>query len=789
MRAGREPASMNAASRMLMNPRLARIRPDRFTLFLIAVALLGAGLVLARQVTYGVSLHWDSFEHISTARSLLAGGGLFTPWGAPYEWWPPLFPMLLAAGSFGIFDPQDVAGPLNAVCFGLTVLVAGHWLRRHLRSRLLVVWGCLAIALALPVAWIAAWAMSEAPFILFTTLALTRTSAFVREPRRSTLLWAAVFTALACLTRYMGIAVVVTVVLILLFQNAATMRAKAQRIAGYGLIASLPIGLFFLRNYILVGDLTSSRMNVDYSLPDILGETLFHLGGWAGLYRPADTIDETVRSILGATVALVVIALGFWIQTKTERRKAWRFLYPFIIILPTFYILHVIGMFRGNTWHGINERHLIPLYIPLFLVVISMIDQTIAGFQRIYIPGIVKALIISISIVLSGWIGYTISLNNINEIKTVNSSEHREGYQAGIYTDSEVIDFIRGIPYHRKIIGNISKIAIYFHAYRFFSYEELSEISEELISEMTVGDYVIFSVESRLGANYTIGDLRTIPVLEEIISLRDGVIFRVSGTHDTIIDEYDTILLEEPVVSSEFDIYVKDQTLVYSRESCEDSILDVPFFLHITPIATQDLRTSSRPHGFDDLALDFRSSKRYDPIRCISSVVLPEYPIATIRTGQYEENRLLWSAYLVNGRDFFLNHPSIRIISRGGNPSVEVYRDNHALVYMWKSCEIPEMLPRFFLHITPHDRSDLPDGRRSHGFENRNFSFQDLDAHASNLCTWSRPLPRYPIACIRTGQFYRTGEGYQELWSMGFLFRDSPTERDKSTVTESRPCP
>lgn len=46
-----------------MNARLARIRPDRFTLLLIAIAVLGAGLVLARQFTYGPLLHWDSLDH------------------------------------------------------------------------------------------------------------------------------------------------------------------------------------------------------------------------------------------------------------------------------------------------------------------------------------------------------------------------------------------------------------------------------------------------------------------------------------------------------------------------------------------------------------------------------------------------------------------------------------------------------------------------------------------------------------------------------------------------------
>lgn len=761
-----------------MIPSGVRIRPDRFTLFLIGVAVLGAGLVLARQITYGPLLHWDSFDHISTARALLTGDGLFTPWGAPYEWWPPFFPMLLAAGSFGVFDPWDVAGPLNAGCFGLTVLVAGHWLRQHVRSRFLLAWGCLALTLALPVAWIAAQAMSEAPFILFTTLALTRTSAFVREPRRSTLLWAAVFTALACLTRYMGIAVVVTVVLILLFQNAATMRVKARRIAGYGLISSLPVGLFFLRNYIIIGDLTSSRRDVDYSLPEILGETAVHFGGWVGLYRPTDTIDETVRSILGIILVAAVLIFGIWILATPDRRSYWRPFYPFIILIPTFYILHLLGMFRGNTWHGLIDRHLIPLYVPLILVVISAIDQTISGIQRTWSGKATQVLLVSMSVVLSGWVGYSTALN-LEEMRAINSHEYREGYQAGIYADSEVIDFIHNIPYHRRILGNIPKVAIYFHAHRFFSYTELSDISGELVTEPNRGDYFIFQTETGLDTNYTDDDLRIMPIMEEVVSLKDGVIFRVSDTRDNILNEYDSILSEEPIAISEFNIHLKDRTLFYSQESCDDSSLDPPFFLHITPVDAQDLRTASRPYGFDDIDFDFRSGKRYDPVRCASSVFLPEYSIAAIHTGQYDENGTIWSVYLVNDRDF-INQP-FDVITQG-EPSVEVYRADHALVYVRESCETPDLIPRFFLHITPHDRKDLPAGRKSYGFENWNFNFHDRESLASNRCIWSILLPEYPIACIRTGQFLRTEEGYLELWSMGFFFRERPTE-------EVRPCP
>lgn len=269
--------------------------------------------------------------------------------------------------------------------------------------------------------------------------------------------------------------------------------------------------------------------------------------------------------------------------------------------------------------------------------------------------------------------------------------------------------------------------------------------------------------------------------MEEVVSLGDGVIFRVSDTRDNILNEYDSILSEEPIAISEFNIHMKDRMLVYSRESCDDSNLDPPFFLYVTPVDSKALHAAKRPYGFDDLDFDFRNSKRYDHGRCASSVLLPEYSIAAIRTGQYDENGTIWSIYLVNGRDFLLSEP-FGFITRG-EPSVEVYRADRLLVYVRESCETPDLIPRFFLHIVPRDRKDLPDERRSHGFENWNFNFQDRGSLASNRCIWSITLPEYPIACIRTGQFLRSEEGYLELWSMEFFYREGrPTE-------EFRPCP
>ena len=228
--------------------------------------------MLLRQAGYGPSIGWDAVNYITAARNLLAGNGLIDLF-RPMVSWPPLYPAMLASGGLFGLDPYAVAGPLNAVIFGLTVLVAGWWLRRHLHSRLLWLWGSLSTALALPLTEIASHALSESAFILFVTLALTQIDAHLRGGGRAALIRAAAFSALACLTRYTGTSLILAVVPLLLAARVAP-REKMKRIAVYTLIAGAPVGLWMLRNYLLVGLPVGPRGRVFYSFTFIVDEAV-----------------------------------------------------------------------------------------------------------------------------------------------------------------------------------------------------------------------------------------------------------------------------------------------------------------------------------------------------------------------------------------------------------------------------------------------------------------------------------------------------------------------------------
>ena len=97
----------------------------------------------------------------------------------------------------------------------------------------------------------------------------------------------------------------------------------------------------------------------------------------------------------------------------------------------------------------------------------------------------------------------------------------------------------------------------------------------------------------------------------------------------------------------EFDLYWRDNTLIYRREGCAVADTAAGFFLHITPVDGADLAAARREYGFE--SRDFAFSRWGGDVdgSCLAVVPLPGYAIAGIRTGQYAAGAgEAWSAEL-----------------------------------------------------------------------------------------------------------------------------------------------
>ena len=100
---------------------------------------------------------------------------------------------------------------------------------------------------------------------------------------------------------------------------------------------------------------------------------------------------------------------------------------------------------------------------------------------------------------------------------------------------------------------------------------------------------------------------------------------------------YDSAESMEPDVRAVFDLYLSEdaQTLTYLKEPCAPPDVEPRFFLHVTPERESDLPRERREVGFEALDFDFLLRGATFDGKCAARVPLPDYPIRSIRTGQW----------------------------------------------------------------------------------------------------------------------------------------------------------
>ena len=780
-----------------------RLRPHRLTLLLAAIAALGAGLTLAGEAAYGVRLSADSLHYLEMAQNLLAGNGFTLHSGNTTDLWPPLYPLLLAAASLGVFNPADTAGLLNAAIFGLTIFAVGQYLRRRLQSRFMVLWVCLSIALSIPLVEVASWALAGSLFILMLTLALIQTDNFLFEGKISALLWAGIFSALAWQARYIGVALPVFVALLLLLQTAP-LRQRAWRVAVYSLIVGIPMALWMLRNY-LAGSLPGERKPIEYSLPGLVGDALETLWRWAHFDLPlAWGLSLALPALtFGALAAAGCLLLRA--QWKNRTRFDWRLCYVFGGFALTYLILLITALMLSQVKDGLSDRYMAPLYIPLIVVAAVTLDhildldkktkllgsvvrlpviRTLAQ-RKIETPGLLTT---ALALILFAWVVAQIIPNSV-QISHANNAELWLGYSDPRWANSETLHYLRQNPVAGRIYSNEPSFlfsqntgAESYRAmpntardakhdpdhpgniYPNYGQEEL----EAFLAGIPDGSHVVWFSNWYNISSYYFGyaNMRVTPGLEPIAELSDGAVYQVNRDYippaNPFHSAYNTIRSGEyrnPAFRNVFDVYLNDAQMIYLKEQCQVDDIQKIFSLRLTPAYRGDLPAHRRAWSTDYRDFSFRQyGVIFDDV-CLAMVPLPGYEIAKFSTGQYTPGEArTWQVrqdYVSLSSGWSLAYQAITS-GEYGEPAIkstfDVYIDDTALLYFKEPCGADDTQNRFSLHLIPTDAGDLPAHRRDYSFDNLDFSFGQYGVTFNDLCLAIVPFPGYEIARIRTGQ-------------------------------------
>ena len=344
---------------------------------LLLLALMAPVLALVRTELHGIALHGDSVRYLAVARNLTAGMGYTHFDGTPLTGWAPLYPTLLALLDLALgVDPLTGARFFDAAVFGLFVFFSGLLFQRFLKEPFLVVVGAAFVLLAPDMLRLSTYGLSEPLFLLLTIIFLLGLNRYLNKNSLLTLFLTAFVVGLACLTRYIGVTLILAGAVAILLNRRCTFRARIQHLLLFCTVASLPLALWAFRNIQLTGLPTAARGPSKYPLYYNLYYTfVFHLN-W---FFPVYFIGVTTTS-RGALAVLAAVC-GYLAGAFVKPGDLWRWSKLAVLRLDAvsiFYIVYLSFLVALATTKGLERigyRYISPAFVPALLTVLYIMEQ------------------------------------------------------------------------------------------------------------------------------------------------------------------------------------------------------------------------------------------------------------------------------------------------------------------------------------------------------------------------------------------------------------------------------
>ena len=245
------------------------------------------------------------------------------------------------------------------------------------------------------------------------------------------------------------------------------------------------------------------------------------------------------------------------------------------------------------------------------------------------------------------------------------------------------------------------------------------------------------------------------------------------ATADIYRQRYQSAVAAEPVIRSDFEVYLQGRTLSWVKEECRPETWAWGVELALYPAEPQRLPPHRQKPGF--IADHRHPLVRFDG-RCFAQTTLPDYPLTRFRTSINRFDAATgaptgtWVGHYYPGLPDTLDALNRLRAGRADAPADsarwEVYHDGQPggarLLYAKAGCTAADREAWFFLHLTPANPGDLPGGRRGYGYANLDFQFEGRGLEVGRECIAIVPLPDYPIAAVATGQYADAGR----LWEV-----------------------
>ena len=366
--------------------------PRHFLIFLTAVSFSMTGVALYATLPGGAGVSADAARYMSTAENLLRGRGFFDFSGTPYVWWPPLYPLLLAA--FSALTRLDVfltGWFFNVALGGVNIALASILLYYIFEDSVWTYFGTLIFATS---AGMLKMTTNVGSDTLFITLLLTFQISLGLWNGASIkrLVWLCALCALASLQRYLGVTLIATLAVGILIRNKykVTLRIKTALVSLVS--AFLPLGAWLIgHNYFTYGTFFGPRDYESHPWQNLINSAE-NILNWFYPFFAVEAVSPRINSL-----ALVFLLGVLIFMPKRTAWLAWMgklsnaFVLPGIIFMLFYLSVLVFAVNYSEHKYPGYDRFEIVILAPVLPLIFITLGQLV--IPRLRLPNIIVIFI------------------------------------------------------------------------------------------------------------------------------------------------------------------------------------------------------------------------------------------------------------------------------------------------------------------------------------------------------------------------------------------------------------
>jgi 4-amino-4-deoxy-L-arabinose transferase-like glycosyltransferase len=350
------------------------------------LALLAATWLVVATRDWGLGVSPDSATYLVTSEHISKGFGLVPqddPERLASPHYPPLYPIVLAGLRWISHDVREAARWLHVLLLAVNVALVALLTSRAV-GRVAGVVAAAFLAVNGAVLEQHAWLLSESLALTFMLAAMILLVDALRDGsppgrRRKLVVWAALATAGACVTRYASISLLAAGVFAILLAPTARWRLRLIDAAAFAVLAAAPLALWVVRNH-LVAHTTVNReiawLGLRPHLVDQFRETLVR---WAPL---PDRLAVTLVALALAAAGVIVAwrrALRATPSPPARSPVANRVVLLFAFCYGGLVAATVLFLDRSTP---LDARILLPLQVAIAILVVTWVAKLSARLRH-----------------------------------------------------------------------------------------------------------------------------------------------------------------------------------------------------------------------------------------------------------------------------------------------------------------------------------------------------------------------------------------------------------------------